>query len=280
MPPGRACERCSTLFHTTIKNTNMKRMRYFLPILFALLAVHRSSAQEYKVAVDTKDAKLVLEDFNSDLPIEGYSGNEILVSTTSGKWETPERAKGLKPIYGGGTDNTGIGLFMEKEGNKVTLRCLVPFTKHSAYKLKVPENIALSIHRSCERTGETVIQNIKGEIEFDGCHRIELKNVTGPLVVSTISGGVDVVFTTISKDKPISLATISGAVDVTLPANSPVDVEMSCISGQMYSDFDFPQDKNDLHRIGGNNIHGTLNGGGTRIKLHTISGNIYLRKGK
>jgi len=258
----------------------MKRMKYFFPLLLAILVTHRSSAQEYKVAIEnTKDARLVLEDFNSDLPVEGYSGNEILVSTSSGKWETPDRAKGLKPVYGGGTDNTGIGLYMEKNGNKVTLRCLVPITKHSAYRLKVPENIALSIHRGCERSGETIIQNMKGEVEFDGCHRIELKNVTGPLVVSTISGGVEVVFTTISKDKPISLASISGAVDVTLPANSAVDVEMSCISGGMYSDFDFPQEKNDLHRIGGNDVRGHLNGGGTSLKLHTISGNIYLRKG-
>jgi DUF4097 and DUF4098 domain-containing protein YvlB len=83
--------------------------------------------------------------------------------------------------------------------------------------------------------GGTIIENIKNEIEFNGCHSIELKNVTGPLVVSTISGGVKVVFSEISKDKPISLASISGEVDVTVPAKAALDLEMSTISGGMFT---------------------------------------------
>jgi hypothetical protein len=258
----------------------MKKMKYILSLFVLLAAVKWSSAQEFKVAVENnKEARLTLLDFNGELPIEGYSGNEIIVTSTHGRWETPERAKGLKPVYGGGTDNTGIGLYMEKNGSSITLRCLVPFTQESGYKLRVPENIALKIERDCARSGETSIQNIRNEIEFKGCHEVTLKNVTGPLVVSTISGGISVVFTEITKDKPISLAAISGEVDVTLPAKSAVDLEMSTITGSMYSDFDLSSPNKDMHRVGGGNIKAQLNGGGTSLKLRDISGNIYLRKG-
>jgi lia operon protein LiaG len=263
-----------------LKKENMKKMKYIFLSFVLLEAVKWSPAQEFKVAADnTKEAKLTLLDFNGELPIEGYSGNEIIVTSTSGRLETPERAKGLKPIYGGGTDNTGIGLYMEKNGNSVTLRCLVPFTQQSSYKLRVPENIALKIERDCARSGETTIQNIKNEIEFKGCQEITLKNVTGPLVVSTISGGVNVVFTEINKDRPISIAAISGEVDVTLPAKAAVDLEMSTVSGNMYSDFDLSASNKDMRRVGGGNIRAQLNGGGTSLNLRAVSGNIYLRKG-
>lgn len=261
----------------------MKKMKYIFSLFVLLAAVKWSSAQEskeYKVPVENnKESRLTLLDFIGQLPIEGYSGNEIIVVPTHGHFETPERAKGLKPVYGGGTDNSGIGIYMEKNGNSITLRCLVPFTQEASYKLRVPENIALKIERDCARDGETTIQNIKNEIEMKGCHEVTLKNVTGPLVVSTIDGGINVVFTEIQKDKPISLAAISGDVDVTLPAKSPVDLEMSTVSGNMYSDFDLSSTDKDMHRVGGGKLKAQLNGGGTSLKLRDISGNIYLRKG-
>jgi len=255
-------------------------MKYIFSLFVLLAAFKWSSAQEFKVPVEnTKEGKLTLLDFLGDLPIEGYNGNEIVITSTHGRFEAPERAKGLKPIYGGGTDNTGIGLLMEKNGNSVTLRCLVPFTQSASYRIKVPESLALKIEKDCPRDGETTIQNMKNEVEYNGCHEINLKNVTGPLVISTISGGVNVVFSEINKDKPISISAISGEVDVTLPAKAAVDLEMSTISGNMYSDFDLSNTSKEMRRVGGGNVKAQLNGGGTSLKLHNISGNIYLRKG-
>jgi len=258
----------------------MNTMKYVIPFLLTLCVTGRLSAQEFKVTVDnTTESELSLEHFPGDLPIEGYSGNEIIISTDAGRFEQPDRAKGLKPVYGGGTDNTGIALYMEKNGNKISFHCLLPITKDANYRIRVPENLVLKIHRGCERGGETTISNMKSEVDFDGCHEVHLKNVTGPLVISTIDGGVNVVFSDISKDKSISIASISGEVDVTVPAKAGVDVEMSNISGNMYTDFDLATDNKDMKRVGGNSVHATLNGGGTELKLHNISGNIYLRKG-
>ncbi|MBS1606594.1 MAG: DUF4097 family beta strand repeat protein [Bacteroidetes bacterium] len=258
----------------------MKKMKYIFSLFVLIATVQWSSAQELKIAVENnKEAKLTIENFTGDLPIEGYNGNEIIVSVTHGHFETPEKAKGLKPVYGGGVDNTGIGLAMEKNGNSVTLNCLLSFGQDVSYRLKVPENIALKIERDCPRGGETTISNIKNEIELKSCQEVSLRNVSGPLVINTISGGINVVFTEISKDKPISLAAISGDVDVTLPAKSAVDLELSTISGSMFSDFDLSSTYKDMHRVGGGNIKTQLNGGGTSLKLRAISGNIYLRKG-
>jgi lia operon protein LiaG len=261
------------------KIKKMKNRKFFFPLFVALSIGGLARAQEFKVQADnTKEARLTLDGFTATLPIEGYNGTEVIISTNSHDFEPNDRSKGLKPIYASGVDNTGIGVAMEKSGNHITLRCLLPITKGADYKIKVPENMALDITRGCARDGETTISNIKNEIEFQGCHDISLKNVTGPLVISTISGTVNVTFAEISKDKSISIASVSGEVDVTLPAKAGFNLEMGTVSGNMYSDFEFPASNNDMRRVGGSNIHAQLNGGGVELKLHSISGNIYLRK--
>jgi lia operon protein LiaG len=257
----------------------MKKRKFLFVLVVALAIGSLARAQEFKVQADnTKEARLTLEGFRESLPIEGYNGTEVIISTSSHDFEPNDRSKGLKPIYASGVDNTGIGVAMEKNGNHISLRCLLPMTKGADYKIRVPENMALDITRDCAGGGETSISNIKNEIEFKGCHDISLKNVTGPLVISTISGNVNVTFTEISKDKSISIASVSGEVDVTLPSKAGFNLEMGTVSGNMYSDFDFPTSSNDMRRVGGSNVRAVLNGGGVDLKLHNISGNIYLRK--
>lgn len=253
-------------------------MRHCPGILFALLVTCTLRAQEYKTTVEnTKASKLVVKDFSGELPIEGYAGNEIVV-TGGPDLTIPARAKGLKPVYGGGPDNTGMGLNVDKSGNQVTIACLLPFNKRGDYRIKVPDNLYLKVTSGCEHQNSVVISNMKNEVEVNVCGPISVRNSVGPLVLSTINGTVDVVFTEISKDKPTSIASINGEIDVTLPAKSAVNLEMRNMQGGMYSDFDFPADDKEMKRIGGGAINTRLNGGGVGLKLTSINGNIYLRK--
>ena len=106
-------------------------MKYSFLLVASLCVAALCRAQDYKVTADnSKDARLVLDGFPEDLSIEGYAGTEIIV--TGGKHENSEnsdRAKGLKPIYAAGTDNTGVGLSMEKDGSRFLLRCLLHITQ-------------------------------------------------------------------------------------------------------------------------------------------------------
>jgi DUF4097 and DUF4098 domain-containing protein YvlB len=146
--------------------------------------------------------------------------------------------------------------------------------------LKVPENLALKMNSGCERSNSIIIHGMKNEIEVKTCQSITLKDVTGPLVLSTISGNIDVVFETISTDKPCSINSISGEVDVTLPAKTAATLEMKTISGTIYSDFDFSETPKKMKQVGGNDLKYQLNGGGAVFSFVTVSGNVYLRKGK
>ena len=257
----------------------MKPVNYILLLGLAMFSFCSLHAQDYKIAVqNTKDGKLTLNDFPGDLPIEGYAGSEIII-TSDQQTKTPDRAKGLKPVYASGTDNTGMAVSVEKNGNQVTLQCLLPITKSGNYKIKVPDNFSIEVDNECGHAGDVSVQAIKGEVAVKNCNSIKVKDVSGPLVLSTISGNININFTSISKERPISLASISGEIDVTIPARSGIDLELETISGGIYSDFDFPNDDKKMKRIGGNSIKSQLNGGGASVKITNISGNIYFRKG-
>jgi hypothetical protein len=258
----------------------MKTMKISLITLLIFFTAGLLSAQEYKITVqNNKDGRLILKDFNGLLPVEGYSGSDIIITSTSEDLAPPEKAKGLKPIYPSGTDNTGIGLDVQKIDNLITVTCLIPFTRDGEYTIKVPDNLALEFTSGCERSNDISVKNMKNEIDVKSCHDIELKDVTGPLVLSTISGDIDITFSSINSVKSSSVNSISGDIDITIPLKTATNLELRTVSGGFYSDFDFSETQKDLRKVGGNELSFPLNGGGFKFSIGTVSGNIYLRKG-
>jgi len=255
-------------------------MKVSLMALLIFFTAGIISAQEYKITVqNSKDGRLVLKDFNGLLPIEGYSGTDILITSSSGKLVPPEKAKGLKPIFPSGTDNTGIGLDVQKIDNLITVTCLIPFTQDGEYKIRVPENLSIELSSGCERSNDVTISGMKNEIDIKTCHNIELKDVTGPLVLSTISGDISITYSSINMVKSSSVNSISGDIDITLPSKTATDLELRTVTGTFYSDFDFSESQKNLKRIGGNTMNYSLNGGGFKFTIGSVSGNVYLRKG-
>lgn len=238
-----------------------------------------AKAQDYKIPVSkADDASLTLDAFSGKLTVEGYAGNEIILSPAE-KVETPERAKGLKPVYSAGTDNTGLGLSVEKNGNKVSITCLLPFTNSKEFTLRVPDYMAVTVTSQCQNSNEIFIKNMKGEIEVQNCHSITLEQISGPVVLATIAGNIDITFATVNTQKPFSITSVSGEIDVTLPSSLGADIEMGTVTGNMFSDFDFNNSEKNVRQVGGSNLNTRINGGGVKFNIVTVSGNIYLRKG-
>ena len=258
----------------------MKTMKISIITAFMFFSMTQLFAQEYKISVqNTKEGKLTLKDFSGELPVEGYSGSEIIITTTSENLTPPERAKGLTAVYPSGSDNTGIGLDVQKTGNQIVVTCLLPFSRRGGYKIRVPDNLALEFESGCERGSQIFVSGTKNEIDIKNCHDINLKSVTGPLILSTISGNIDVTFSSINTEKPFSVNSVSGDIDITLPSKTPTDLTLRTVNGGFYSDFEFSDTRKDLKKVGGNEMNFTINGGGQKFSIVTVSGNIYLRKG-
>jgi hypothetical protein len=259
----------------------MKKVKKIIITLLILLPALSLSAQSYKVTAPTgNNAMLVLKGFSGNMPIEGYAGSEIEITTEAEKVTPPERAKGLKAIYPAGTDNTGLGISVDKNGNVTTITCLIPFTRRSEYSFRIPENISVSIESGCENNNVISINGLKKEINIKNCKDITLKDVSGPLVLSTISGNVTITSNELAAGKPFSITSVSGDIDLTLPLKAAMNVDLNTVNGGVYTDFDIAETKDNMKRVGGNQISFALNGGGSKLAISTVSGNIYLRKGK
>ena len=190
-----------------------------------------------------------------------------------------DRSKGLKPVYSGGTDNTGFGMSIEQEGDVLRIRDLKSWMQRKGLQITLPKD--MDIYLDCGNLGSAYLEGFSSEIEVNtNVGGIKLKDVTGPITAHTSTGAVDVIFKNVNQSSPISLSSSTGAVDVSLPTNTKANLELRSTMGTVYTDFDLQISREDGMRVVGNNrkVISKLNGGGVKIVLRSSTGNVYLRK--
>lgn len=257
----------------------MKTIKKITIALFiGLLFIAEIKAQEYKVSVGPS-GKIMVNNLYGEILIEGHSGSELIITATGLK-SAPERAKGLKSLYGTRNDNTGIGLSVMEENNVFEISGASKQAEDARYKFLVPNNVFISLDCSSPFANEDiVIRDYSGEVEAKILNGgIEFENLTGPAVLYATNGDVVGTFLTVNQEYPISITSINGDVDVSLPNDTKADLKLSSVNGEIFTDMDIEFNEKDMPRIGGRKVKGKLNGGGVDIHLETINKNIYLRK--
>jgi hypothetical protein len=262
----------------------MNTLNKLLLICILISGVLNLKAQNYEQEVRQGD-QICIENLLGEIQIEEYNGTKLIVETNYEK-KVPERAKGLKAIYSSGLDdNTNIGINSSKEGAVLTLTGLGKVTQHKHYLFKIPKGVHLKINcKSPFASSKTIeISNFSSEIEINTLMpSVKLNEVTGPVILDLINGDVDINFSKINQESPISISAINGTVDIKMPSNTPANIALSSINGEFYTDFDIKLDEKEKKGLsyvgGGNNIKAQINGGGVNFKVKTINNNIYLRK--
>lgn len=190
-----------------------------------------------------------------------------------------DRSKGLTAIYAAGEDNTGYGFQVEQEGDFLRIKDLKSFIQRSGFTVVIPASMNLNL--DCGNLGSATIAGVSSEIEVNtNVGNITMNNVTGPVVAHSNTGTVEVVFSKVNQNAPISITSSVGIVDVSLPANTNANVELKSTMGTVYSNFDLEKPREDGLKVVGANrsIKGKLNNGGVNISLKSSTGAIYLRK--
>ncbi|RSK37109.1 DUF4097 family beta strand repeat-containing protein [Hymenobacter metallilatus] len=237
-------------------------------------------AQEYKTRfANRQDRRLIMEMRGSDVVVETYDGDEVLIK--GGTYEAPpKRAEGLRPVYQSTEDNTRQGLAVSAEGN--TLRVQQVARKEAIYTLRVPRNTSLTFREGTWTGSNLTVTNLSGSLELAMKNgNATLLGITGPVVANSTSGDVTLQLAP-GAQGPTAVSLISGNLDVTLPTATKATVSLRSMSGEVYTDFDLnPKPTPDgLARVGGQTVTVPLNGGGFKMTLNTISGNVFLRKAK
>jgi hypothetical protein len=249
--------------------------KYFL-LTLGLAAMTVAMAQDYKVAKSTGKLMINL----SSVTVEGYAGTEIIFSSENTSKHEDDRAKGLRPINGSGvTDNTGLGIAVSDKGGTVEVSQVNQ--RDRRIRIKVPKGVSIVYEFERVEAGKANFKNIESELEVSVQYNsVTLENVTGPMTIKTIYGGIDAKLGDVLKG-PISLASVYGHVDVAVPVATKANVVLSTSHGEIFAAADFKIDveKNNSEMINySNKVRGKMNGGGMDFSLRADYGKIYLRK--
>lgn len=227
----------------------MKKIVCLLTLLFLLLPDIFS--QQYKTTLsDKREYTLKLINIAADLNITTISGNEIIIQATALP-ETPDKAKGLRPLTKSGIDNTGIGLNMEIIDNVIAFTGGKTGT-NLKYEFKIPQNVNLHIQNpSFSRIYNISLSGISKEIEIIiNTGNIKMENITGPVIARTDKGNMDIVFTRLSQESPMSVICQTGDIDVTIQSQEKATFKLSANNGDIYTDLDLQEAENTFGSLG------------------------------
>jgi predicted membrane protein len=230
--------------------------------------------------------KVEIHNLLGDILLQNTTGNAIVIESDF-KMDTPDRAKGLR-LLGSTEDNTELGVNIGEENGIVMIEGAVNQVRDHKYKISIPAGMAVNLdYNSPFAKDELNIDSFKGSLEVNTLNaNVKVTNSSGPFAINTISGNLEVNFSNVSQDAPTSLASVSGVVDVTVPAGEKASLQISTINGNIYNNLDLKSKKEpdaDKRAYGMRPMRQeqsefTLNGGGQKVYLKSISGNIYLRK--
>lgn len=249
----------------------------YMAMLIAGMMTTTLWAQEYKLAKST--GTLNVQEVNN-IKIEGYSGKEIIFSSSSYSKDRDDRAKGLRAVSSLGLeDNTGLGLSVVETNGAIDVRQLKKMDGPNIL-IKVPQGMSIKYSHSSPYGSDIEIKNVEGEIDVSTVHNdVQLENVTGPIKVRTVHGDIDASFGAGINNK-ISITSTHGHVDVAMPASLKANLNLNTSWGEIFVDPDFKLEierKGDMVKYS-DKMTAKINGGGVEINLSSTHDNVYLRK--
>lgn len=247
------------------------------------------------------------------ITVKGYNGSEVVIEATlreskvgtygfegvvadqfrdmTGTWQKKEdkseKTAGLKKLALPGS----TGLSVEEKDNRMDIRTR---TMRNSVDLVIQVPFSTSLDLSSMMGGAIEVDSVKGEIEVSNMSgTINLMSVSGTVLANSMNGSIEVTFTEINPDAPMSFTTMSGDIDITIPAGTKANLKMKTDFGEIYSDFEIalsqaPQKmetdsegEEGRFRIAFDKYHlGAINGGGPEFVLKTMQGDILIRKAK
>jgi hypothetical protein len=122
-----------------------------------------------------------------------------------------------------------------------------------SYELMLPSGMSLKL------------ETISGDItmgDYSG-GEIDLNSISGGIEIKNFQGS-------------IRAKSISGFVDFTSPGSQGLDVAFKSVTGEIYTDYDMKLDEGST--AWSKRLNRSVNGGGKKVALETVSGDIFFRK--
>ena len=139
------------------------------------------------------------------------------------------------------------------------------------YDLMVPRTMNVDVSNT---NGSIHLSDVTGQHDLDTTNgKIEVTRCAGSLEASTTNGAISAELQKVTKGQPLRLSTTNGRIEIAVPADLAVDVDAGTTNGAIHTDIPVSTTK-----IGSNSLRGSINGGGTPLRMRTTNGGISIRK--
>ncbi|MDQ5977207.1 MAG: hypothetical protein QG602_179 [Verrucomicrobiota bacterium] len=136
------------------------------------------------------------------------------------------------------------------------------------YKLMVPAGVTVD-KIDVVNSGITVT-GVKGPVNLEAVNGgIEADGLSTDGRFRTVNGSIRVGYATLPASGSVSLKTVNGTCTLTLPKDAAFDLDSDTVNGRISCDFPIT-----LQNSGKRELRGPVNGGGTRISLESVNGNL------
>ena len=211
--------------------------------------------------VTTMGGRVLLEDVVGDVDGTSMGGNVIYRNVTDRKGKTTGKVVNITTMGGDiNVDDASHGASVHTMGGEIHIRSAADFIK---------------------------AKTMGGDIRVDA--------IDGWIRATTMGGDIEVTMVGDPKKgkRDVTLTSMGGDIELTVPdgLSMEIDIELAYTKSstqdfEIFSDFDLDQERTDEWdtRRGSPRkyIYGkaTIEGGKNKVKIETINGNVYLRKGK
>jgi hypothetical protein len=134
----------------------------------------------------------------------------------------------------------------------------------------------LRLPRKCDASLRTVngaihVEGVSGTLSLSTTNgQIEARDVAGEVDASTVNGSLRIELTKVDPRARMEFKTVNGSIRLYLPEDARVDLDASTVNGRI--DTDFPLQVSGKYV--GQHLTGSLNGGGSSLRLRTVNGGI------
>jgi len=223
----------------------------------------------------TADGSFSLDNENGQIAITGWDKNEVEV-------------KGVK--QGGSRQAVeAVAIEVDSSANRVKIHTRYPTEINSFpwnwhwfkevkvdYSIHVPQRAHLAQIDSVN--GKIVIGGVSGDIKASTVNgQTEVADAAGSLKLDTVNGRITAEFARLGAGQNASFDAVNGQIEVTLPADAAASVSASTVNGGIKSDFPALEVKKEFPI--GNDLHGTLGGGGAQVHADAVNGSIHFIQG-
>lgn len=142
------------------------------------------------------------------------------------------------------------------------------------YKLRVPAGAR--IEKIDVVNASILVTGMKGAVSLGSVNgRVEAEGLAGAGKFETVNGSIRVTYATMPPAGGIALETVNGNCTLALPDRSAFEFDAETVNGRISCDFPLTISESTRHQL-----RGTVSGGGPKVTLESVNGNLTVNQAK